>query len=202
MGGLAHNGCRTGLHHVYVTGEAMHDFGADRVGGLPWALYLSCARQITDRILSDRRQSPFRIPACPFEPILAPSCHDEPALKKVREILHRLQEESFRVDEAKQSLQELRHFRRELSRNKTVLPDAIYWALLAEAILVSTLARRESRGCFFRDDLPTEDPRMHGRYTFTCFDPATDEVTASIVSADEYAAAFPAPREERAYVQA
>jgi fatty acid CoA ligase FadD22 len=50
MGGLAHRQFQTNLHKVYVTGEAMHDFGANRVGGLPWALYLVAGSVIAERI--------------------------------------------------------------------------------------------------------------------------------------------------------
>ena len=50
MGGIGHVDFATNLKGVYVTGEAMHDFGANRVGGLPWSLYLASAYAITDQL--------------------------------------------------------------------------------------------------------------------------------------------------------
>ena len=37
MGGIAHHKFQTSHKNVFVCGEAMHDFGAFRIGGLPWA---------------------------------------------------------------------------------------------------------------------------------------------------------------------
>ena len=51
MGGIAHTEFNTNLPGVYVTGEAMHDFSANRIGGLPWGLYLIAGRKIADQCL-------------------------------------------------------------------------------------------------------------------------------------------------------
>ncbi|MGB3508536.1 MAG: FAD-dependent oxidoreductase [Microcoleaceae cyanobacterium] len=51
MGGIAHKNFLTNLKNVYVNGECMHDFGANRVGGLPWGMYLTSSRIICKSLL-------------------------------------------------------------------------------------------------------------------------------------------------------
>jgi acyl-coenzyme A synthetase/AMP-(fatty) acid ligase/aspartate oxidase len=189
MGGIAHVSCRTGLHQVYVTGEAMHDFGADRVGGLPWGLYLSCASHIRDQIVADRESTWRNDAPESFELVHARSRHDLPTLEKIRSLVHPPGEARFSRDRARRAVQSLRELRRDLRRNGHGLEDGIQWSILAEAILESTLARQESRGCFYREDFPAEDPNMSQCFTFTRYLPEEDRVIATLVVKQDYAQA-------------
>jgi len=183
MGGAAHSHLRTNLPGVLVTGEAMHDFGANRVGGLPWALYLAAGCLLRDQLASlavSGGGGDFEL-VPPSPPLHAPS------LDSIQVHLNRTLANGLNAEDAKRSLIWLRNERRSLRAGAAAFGDLEASLLLAEGILQSALARRESRGFFLREDHPTEDPRLGKLISRARYEPSLDEVDVTLHSPDDLA---------------
>jgi len=96
MGGIAHHKFNTNLDNVFVCGEAMHDYGAFRIGGLPWALYLCAAKIISQRIDFLKRLG--CISTKPFSLLKQNSTYDEEMLKELQVGLQLYQENSLNLN--------------------------------------------------------------------------------------------------------
>jgi succinate dehydrogenase/fumarate reductase flavoprotein subunit len=180
MGGVAHSRLRTNLPGVLVTGEAMHDFGANRVGGLPWALYLAAGCLLRDQL------------AC-FAPVdgggdfelVAPGSSVSPAFDSIQAHLKRALANGLSLEEAEHSLISVRDERRKLQTKAAAFGDQEASLLLAEGILQSALLRRESRGFFLRSDHPREDPRLGALLSRARYEPSLDQVEVTLRSPGE-----------------
>lgn len=150
MGGIAHHDLHTHLPGVFVCGEAMHDFGANRVGGLPWALYLVCGQ-----VLCETFAARLRVPKPPprdfaLEPGMA--AFDARILNEVRDALFEHHECAFETRAARACIERFRMQRAQLRNSGLHMSDGHAWLLVAESILAASLLREESRGCFLRED--------------------------------------------------
>ena len=179
MGGVMHHQFKTNLHNVFVAGEAMHDYGAHRVGGLPWALYLCSARFIAENIVTLKNK--HKLLKNDIAIIEGVSVFDKEKLSDLQVRLF----ESLECGEDTQGLinfcQWIRDARRLLQANGEVSNDYYAYLMLAEAITVSGLARRESRGCFFRKDFSHENNQFDRYRTVAAYDEKNDEVCAYLI---------------------
>ena len=174
MGGISHDKFKTNLAGVYVSGEAMHDFGAHRVGGLPWGLYLVAGAVIASDIVN-RHSVNINRPYDDFEIIPRVSEFDNEILSKIRLLLTKDLEETKDMSCIDESIQWLKDQRRELANNNKELDDAYSWLLVAKAILLSSRRRKESRGCFFRIDYPEISEPCESEYTVIQYDKSNGE---------------------------
>jgi len=189
MGGMAHLACKTNLANVFVTGEAMHDFGAHRVGGLPWGLYLAAGRVIADSLIE--RFKTDGVPQGGDFDLVAKDCtFDAQMLQSIRTYLYRYQEHDFRVDEARRFVSWIRHARRQLRKRGEILSDSIAWLVLSEAIMQSSLRRVESRGCFYRSDHPIVSEHLSTFFSCAYYDAGADVVDANLVRSTELESLF------------
>jgi succinate dehydrogenase/fumarate reductase flavoprotein subunit len=188
MGGIGHVDFATNLRSVYVTGEAMHDFGANRVGGLPWSLYLAGAYRIVEQ-LTDELMS-VRLMADDFEIIPKRSRFDPLLLSEIQIHLHEAQECELTTHRANQCVEWLRRKRRELEAGDGAFDDGISWLLVAEAVMQSSLSRTESRGFFFRPDFQEQNQALDHSYSCAWYDEKLDEVNAGLWTWPEIAARF------------
>lgn len=184
MGGIAHIGCATNLPNVYVIGEAMHDFGAHRVGGLPWALYLSSARMLSDKIVESLQAKEIKAP-CDFDLIHGNSDFDGGVLTAIREGLYRNQECDFNLGSAHLFIDWLKATRSELREKGRFLSDASSWLIVAEGIMKASVARTESRGCFYRSDHPISLEEFKKSFTCTTYDHESDVVETVLVQSTD-----------------
>jgi len=180
MGGVAHNNCATSLANVFVTGEAMHDFGAHRVGGLPWGLYLSTGRLISEHIAAMLAVEPTCTDT-DFELVVAESRFDAGLLQKIRADLYNYQERDLKIGEATRFIHEMRRTRRALLKEGRALDDAVAWTIVAESVIQASLRRTESRGCFYRSDHPVAMERMRSWFSCTSYDEGPDVVTSRMI---------------------
>jgi 4-hydroxybenzoate adenylyltransferase len=179
MGGIGHIDFATNLRGVYVTGEAMHDFGANRVGGLPWSLYLASGYVIAEQVtreLADRNQG-FE----DFEVLPQRSKFDDELLKEIQQCLYETQEKELTTARALESINWLRRRRAELQTRSDVLHDGISWLIVAEAIMQCSVCRTESRGFFFRSDFSEQDRNLDQLYSCAWYDAASDTVLAQLL---------------------
>jgi succinate dehydrogenase/fumarate reductase flavoprotein subunit len=194
MGGAAHIGCRTNLHDVYVTGEFMHDFGANRIGGLPWALYLSAGGAISEQVdksLSRLEGQPF----VEFPVLRTDSQFRAQIITLIRGELLEYQERNFREEKAIASLERLRQTRRSLRNNDMEnIGDAECSLLVAEAIMQSSIKRRESRGYFFREDYSMMDDALTEKLSCAWYDKEQDLVRSTLVDASTFSSAEFGPK--------
>jgi succinate dehydrogenase/fumarate reductase flavoprotein subunit len=181
MGGMAHNNCATNLATVCVNGEAMHDFGAHRVGGLPWGLYLSTGRFISDRVAELLRTQSSHRDESDFELVLAKSHFDADLLRQIRADLYNYQERDLKIGEATRFIHQMRNMRRALRREGRVLDDAVSWTVVAESVIQASLRRTESRGCFYRSDHPVAMERMRAWFSCTSYENEADVVTSRMI---------------------
>lgn len=183
MGGVAHRDFRTNLKNVYVTGECMHDFGADRIGGLPWGLYLTSGRiiaeQIVNQITADVKQPDFAMD-------LQLSHFNGELLKAIRERLYEYQERNFSELQAIECIHWFRETRSRLIQNDENLSDSVAWLIVAEAIMQSSLCRRESRGYFFRSDFPCEDEDLNKYFSYAWYDQQNNIVKAQLLEVSHF----------------
>ncbi|MBU6950865.1 benzoate-CoA ligase family protein [Hahella sp. HN01] len=186
MGGVAHHKFKTNLKNVFVCGEAMHDYGAHRVGGLPWALYLCAAKVISEKIDLLKRQG--HLLSTPFELDDKASAYDKKLVAELQQGLQRYQESGVDVEGAAAFADWIRDQRRTLTAQHRELDDVVAYLLVGEAIMRSSLARQESRGCFFRDDFGDENPALSSQRTLTRYDSESDEVHAELISAEQLSA--------------
>jgi 4-hydroxybenzoate adenylyltransferase len=183
MGGIGHVDFATNLKGVYVTGEAMHDFGANRVGGLPWSLYLASAYAITDAIAYQlgRGRSESWLEADDFELVAKRSCFDPELLLEIQQRLYESQERQLTTARASQCIEWIRRKRKELQESRDVLHDGVSWLLVAEAILQCSVCRTESRGFFFRFDFQNQNDRLEGMHSCAWYDEISDQVSARLL---------------------
>ena len=180
MGGIAHDNCGTNLANVFVTGEAMHDFGAHRVGGLPWGLYLATGRLISERIAALPRPSePGN--GRDFDLVCSASRFDADLLKQIRLDLYSYQERDLNIGQATRFIAQMRRTRRALMRSGGMLDDAVAWTIVAESVIQASLRRAESRGCFYRSDHPMAVQRMKTYFSCTSYDREADVVTSRLI---------------------
>ena len=179
MGGIMHHGFLTNLKNVFVNGEAMHDYGAHRVGGLPWALYLSAARKIADDICNLKKRNQL----VPGNPCLSekPSHFDGALLQEIQSRLFEFQERGQGEGALNQFLSWLRRQRHHLDLENREFDDCYAYLALAEAIVISSVVRKESRGCFFRSDYPDEDFNLRRIRTIASYDNDSRQVYANCV---------------------
>lgn len=179
MGGIMHHGFLTNLKNVFVNGEAMHDYGAHRVGGLPWALYLTAARKIGDdiHVLKKRGQLNF----APIKHSPAFSQFDGQLLALIQEWMFEFQERGSGQNALLELVARLRDQRQLLDAAGRRADDAYAYLILAEGIALSSLARQESRGCFFRSDFPEENFHQRHLRTLALFDPERNQVVTNCV---------------------
>lgn len=177
MGGLAHDRFQTNLKNVFVTGEAMHDFGANRVGGLPWGLYLVAGSVIARRIENSAVESTLQ----DFEAIRQDCAFDNDVLIELRKEMKSIHDGEFDSGALVKLIQRIKIDRAESLKNGNNLSDAVSWLIVAEAILKSSLMRKESRGCFLRDDFPNETPCLGNFISVAKYDKATDSVICQLV---------------------
>jgi succinate dehydrogenase/fumarate reductase flavoprotein subunit len=180
MGGMAHHHCATNLANVFVTGEAMHDFGAHRVGGLPWGLYLASGRLISERIAA-LLGSGEGTHGGDFNLVCRSSGFDAGLLERIRTDLYNYQESDLNIGQATQFIARMRKTRRALINSVGVLDDAVAWTIVAEAVIQASLRRAESRGCFYRSDHPMAVERMKNHFSCTSYDPEADVVTSRLI---------------------
>jgi len=183
MGGIGHVDCATNLANVFVTGEAMHDFGAHRVGGLPWGLYLAAASvicgQIKRQIEAGTRQ------ADDFTLLAQPSRFDGAFLEQLRVNLFQHQERDLNIVNATKFISWVRSRRRALLTARRDFDDGVAWTILVEGIMQASLHRVESRGCFYRADHPMALEQMKDRFSCVHYDPTDDVVTAKMIGIPE-----------------
>jgi len=160
MGGIGHVDLATNLKSVYVTGEAMHDFGANRVGGLPWSLYLAGAYRIAEQLSQNLVEIEFPED---FEVIPKKSHFDRELLEEIKVRLHECQECELTTARATECIEWLRTKRRELEARDDFIHEGSAWLLVAEAIMGCSLTRTESRGFFFRPDYQDLDQAIGPR---------------------------------------
>lgn len=181
MGGIAHKEFATNIPGVYVTGEAMHDFGANRVGGLPWGLYLVAGRRIAEQCVKDISANPVR-PMREFDQTHGQDYFDTDLLLEIQLRLSEQVEEVFESEKSDACIAWFRSKRSELRRRGQQLNDGYSWLLVAEAIVQSSRIRHESRGCFFRKDQPRESTDFDNHFTLSTYDRDTDKVSATLLS--------------------
>jgi L-aspartate oxidase len=198
MGGVGHIDLATNLKSVYVTGEAMHDFGANRVGGLPWSLYLAGAYRIAEQLVQNLAGIEFPED---FEVVPRKSRFDPELLEEIKVQLHERQESELTTARASECLEWLRAKRRELEAREDFLHDASAWLLVAEAVMECSLIRTESRGFFFRPDYQNLNQTLDRVYSCAWYDAGLDEVKAGLWTWPEIALRFASQaRKEREVV--
>lgn len=178
MGGAAHVDCETNLTNVFVNGEAMHDFGAHRVGGLPWGLYLAAGQMICARIVELLRAT-HSPESEDFELVRVRSHFDPELLQEIREKMHRCQERDLNIVDATKFISWLRAKRRMLIQAQKTLDDAVAWTVVAEGVMQASLRRAESRGCFYRSDHPVALEQMKRRFSCVNYNAQADVVPAA-----------------------
>ena len=184
MGGVGHVSGTTNLANVFVTGEVMHDFGAHRVGGLPWGLYLALGRFLSERLIDLLGAGRFTTTR-DFELLNVYSYFDKSLLDEIRKGLYQHQERDLNVSEAMEFSGWIRHKRRELVDAGRSLDDAVAWLVVAEAIMLASMRRTESRGCFYRQDHPTSQEQLRGYFSCTYYDRNLDAAEARLISITE-----------------
>ncbi|HYW22005.1 MAG TPA: FAD-binding protein [Nodularia sp. (in: cyanobacteria)] len=183
MGGIAHINCRTNLKNVYVTGECMHDFGANRIGGLPWALYLVSGRIIRDHIVKQLQEDETQLD---FDIVLKKSHFNWELLKEIRERLYEYENKNENETYVVECMHWFRKNRSILIENNERLSDAFAWLIVAEAIMQASSSRRESRGYFLRSDFPFEDENLNNSFSYLWYDQKANAVKSRFLEASYF----------------
>jgi fatty acid CoA ligase FadD22 len=185
MGGVSHIDFATNLKNTFVAGEAMHDFGANRVGGLPWSLYLASSYVICDqikRILTEEME-----PGSDFEIVPKCSRFDTELLLAVQQRLYEFQEKEMTAARAVECIDWLRRTRETLRQDQRFFHDGISWLLVAEAIMECSISRTESRGFFFRFDFQEQQSKMDRLLSCAWYDRTSDRISAHLMPWEEVA---------------
>jgi succinate dehydrogenase/fumarate reductase flavoprotein subunit len=156
----------------------MHDFGANRVGGLPWSLYLASGAKICEQIvacLAEDSNSPED-----FELVPRRSRFDPELLQAIQSRLYEFQEKEMTGPRGLECIEWFRNKREALQTETAFLHDGISWLLVAEAIMQCSLVRTEGRGFFFRFDFQNQDERLDQLLSCTWYDAASDSVMARL----------------------
>jgi len=179
MGGVAHDDFLTNIKNIYVTGEAMHDFGAHRVGGLPWALYLVAGGIISRNIQEKIKNGDIQEHLSDFRLIHKKSIHDKDLLIEIQHRMFSCLESEIDTQKIKKCISWFATKRRLLKSQGKELDDAYAWLLISESVMMSAENRKESRGCFYRTDYPVMSKLMDNKKTYTYLDAGTGNVMSS-----------------------
>ncbi|WP_067722039.1 FAD-dependent oxidoreductase [Nocardia yamanashiensis] len=173
MGGVEHTDGATTIEGVYVTGEARHDLASDAILGRPWAIALAGSGRLA-QLLKD-------LPPNPDHPLYVPSARnaasDRGLRTSIRRRLYEFEDHRFSARAAMEFIDWCRDTRRVIPATHSSDTGLL---ILAESYALSALARRESRGFFFRADHPQPDPELNGLRTRTTFDAENDIVTVEL----------------------
>jgi fatty acid CoA ligase FadD22 len=178
LGGVKHKKCKTNLYNVFVNGEMMHDFGANRVGGVPWALYLSASSEILQKILELKKEKKL-IPH-EFKTIQKLGLFDKHFLIEIQNRLSSVYNSGFDQSIMNSSLNWFKNQRQLLKKLGKELDDAMAYLLIGEAIIASSLTRKESRGCFMRKDYPLIDSIYDSSTIASYLDSVEDKIKSSL----------------------
>ena len=185
MGGIAHQALQTHLPNVFVCGEAMHDFGANRVGGLPWALYLVCGQILSDTFAARLNETTCCLPP-DFSLVPGTAAFDAEILNSVRETLFEHHEAAFEPRASRGCIETFRAQRAQLRRRGLHMSDGHAWLLVAESILAASLLREESRGCFLRGDAQHRAQYFSPMRTQVRYDLRNDRALAYLTPAETH----------------
>jgi fatty acid CoA ligase FadD22 len=180
MGGISHHDFQTNFANVFVTGEAMHDFGANRIGGLPWGLYLASGKVIAGKLI-DRVNQDFGA-WTDFEILCKPFTRDPGIADLIGEILDDCLNQEFSEEKVHNGIHRLVKERQMLDGDPENFHEGSGMLVLAEAILKSALAREETRGHFIRSDFPETNPALAKRFTWARYEKSKNEVIVDLAS--------------------
>lgn len=158
----------------------MHDFGANRVGGLPWSLYLAAGLKLREQIQA-RLSAQDEDGDGDFDLVSKRSVFDRRLLRAIQERLFECQDKGLTAQRARACIDWLRQTRQGLLARSESLHDGTSWLIVAEAIMQSSLCRPESRGFFIRLDYPTRNEHLDQLYSCSWYDPQTDRVHAQLI---------------------
>jgi acyl-coenzyme A synthetase/AMP-(fatty) acid ligase/succinate dehydrogenase/fumarate reductase flavoprotein subunit len=179
MGGIMHHRFRSNLKNVFVSGEAMHDFGAHRVGGLPWALYLCSARVIASQVVELKHADQLKPGSFALIERLASFDHEK--LNAIQVRLQEYHETGLESGSGTDVIHWIRQERARLKEEGKELDDIAAYLLVAEAIMTSSLERCESRGCFLRHDYTSEDANCQDYRTIAALNTKENIITAQLI---------------------
>lgn len=159
--------------NIHATGECAYGLSLDSVTGKPFVSFLAAGAELAARLAD--RSAPSWSPE-DFEPgpVISPL---DPALRdEVGRLLLSFQDTRFSVRLAECFLTWCVDERRRRKGARPLDLASFDLLILAEAFTRSVLARRESRGFFYRPDFPATDHSLDGRTTLATYDADRDEV--------------------------
>lgn len=174
LGGVNHDQFKTNLHNVFVNGEMMHDFGANRVGGVPWALYLCAATTIANKIAQLKQDDLLTYNKKQIDKRL--SHYDQHYLPVIQEALFQAIKAGYRFAELEKQLKILGEIRLQLEAQGKELDDIVSYLLVAESILVSAKQRQESRGSFLTEQFTQTQAAYDYKTTVSFLDKTTSKL--------------------------
>lgn len=171
MGGIAPAmGTPASPRNIHGVGECAYGMSLDSVTGKPFVSFLSLGAELAQRLAES---ASARWSAEDFESREAAAPADKALREEVGRRLFTFQDTRFSVTAAQEFITWCVDTRRTALPLDTESRDLL---ILAEAFTRSVLARRESRGFFFRPDFPETDPTLDGKVTVAGYDPGLDEV--------------------------
>ncbi|MCE7002247.1 FAD-dependent oxidoreductase [Kibdelosporangium philippinense] len=169
MGGIASASEPSNIH---ATGEAEYGMSLDSVAGKPFLSFLARGAELAETLA--RRATGVSTEDFDAGPPAPPPDNALPAAIQRR--IATLQDNRFSVERAHTFLQwcareRVQHF---------ADTESVDLLILAEAYTRAVLARRESRGFFYRPDFPTIDPELDNQITHCRYDTDEDTVHVSL----------------------
>lgn len=178
MGGMAPRmATATTPGNVHAIGECAYGMSLDSVTGKPFVSFLAAGAELAQELAAKSTRSTHE----DFAPAAAAAPVDTSLRDEVGRRLFAFQDTRFSIAAAEAFIDWCARQRRERSREANRDSESIDLLILAEAFTKSVLARRESRGFFFRPDFPHQDPALNGQVTVARYVPARDEVEVTWV---------------------
>jgi aspartate oxidase len=176
MGGMATSRSATALRNVHATGECAYGLAVDSISGKPFPSFLAMGRMLADA-LTKRSTG---VPDTDFDAGGARPGADASLRKEIRHRLDAFQDSRFSMTSAEEFARWCRRERGRRRADGTYDNEDVDLLILAEACTRSAMARRESRGFFFRPDLPTADHSLDNQVTLARYDAADDQVHVTL----------------------
>jgi aspartate oxidase len=177
MGGVATaSESGAGPHNVHATGEAEYGMSLDSLTGKPFLSFIVRGAELAETLASRATD----VSAADFDAGPAAPSADTALQSVIRRRLAALQDNRFTTEGAHGFAQWCARERARHLADAWTDTESVDVLILAESYMRAVLARRESRGFFYRPDFRAPDPELDNQVTRCRYDAEADEVHVSL----------------------
>ncbi|MFG2883407.1 FAD-dependent oxidoreductase [Streptomyces sp. NPDC048297] len=177
MGGMAPaSESGTGPANVHATGEAEYGMSLDSLTGKPFLSFIVRGAELAETLAKRASDEP----TADFDAGPAAPSADTALQPEIRRRLAAVQDNRFTTEGAHDFAQWCARERARHLADASTDTESVDVLIVAESYIRAVLARRESRGFFYRPDFRVPDPELDNQVTRCRYDAEANEVHVSL----------------------